>query len=75
MTKTRNALFLAVAAFVGASLTTSTPASAGAFGYGYTSGYGYASGYFSIYQPVCFMKQVRVQTVDGWTVQKVRVCE
>jgi hypothetical protein len=67
--------FFSISTFVGVSLVIINGASAGAISYSYTSGYGYASGFFSIYAPVCYNREIRVQTASGWTTQKVRVCE
>ena len=75
MIKTLATASLALAALVGASLASTTSASAGGYGYGYTHNYGYSSGYVSTYEPVCYIKKIRVQTYYGWKIKKVRVCE
>ncbi len=69
MIKTLTTASLALAALVGASLATTTSASAG--GYGYSNHYGYVS----TYEPVCYIKKIRVHTYYGWKIKKVRVCE
>jgi hypothetical protein len=73
MIKTLTTASLALAALVGASLATTTSASAG--GYGYSNHYGYNSGYVSTYEPVCYIKKIRVHTYYGWKIKKVRVCD
>ena len=77
MIKTLTTASLALAALVGASLASTTSASAGGYGYGYgySSDYGYSSGYVTTYEPVCYIKKIRVQTYYGWKIKKVRVCE
>ena len=71
MIKTLTTASLALAALVGASLASTTSASAGGYGYGYTNNYGYVS----TYEPVCYIKKIRVHTYYGWKIKKVRVCE
>jgi hypothetical protein len=75
MIKTLTTASLALAALVGASLASTTTASAGGYGYGYSNHYGYSSGYVSTYEPVCYIKKIRVHTYYGWKIKKVRVCE
>ncbi len=73
MIKTLTTASLALAALVGASLATTTSASAGGYGYGH--GYSNGYGHVSTYEPVCYIKKIRVHTYYGWKIKKVRVCE